>query len=247
MTFTAKDIIDESTVLLQDVGGVRWTPPEILAYINGAVREICIRNPRASTELRHLSLDGGTRQTLPDDCLILSRVHCNVITDPLAPIGDPAPHFQSTAIRMVNSKEMLDAVLPNWMDSTSGATKQAAVLYVYYDPITPREFYVIPANNGLGKIEVVVGVLPARIPTPVSNPLDPASYTATVDLPDIYQSMVVDFVLYRALSKDSSLPGSKERALMHKQLFDTAMSAQAGAEYNASAAAAIAAAAATPR
>ena len=237
MAFTARQIIEEAGVLLQDSGAVRFTPPELLANINAAVREICVRNPRASTEVRILTMVNGARQTLPSDCLILSRVNCN-----MSPTDK-----RGRSIRMVNSKEMLDAVLPRWMESPGGVT-QVEVLYVYYDPITPLDFYVAPANDGTGRIEVIVGVLPSPLAVPVTNPLDPASYGAlTVDLADIYYSVVIDFVLYRALSKDSSLPGSKERSLMHKQLFDAAVAAQSGYEYNASAAAAVAAANATPR
>lgn len=242
MAFTAKDIIEEAGVQLQDSGAARWIPPEILSHINAAVREICVKNPRASTEVRQLQMESGVKQTLPSDCLILSRVNCNVSID--VPLGTGK---RLKSIRMINSKEMLDAVLPNWMQFPAGGT-QVEVLYVHYDPITPKDFYVAPANDGSGRIEVIVGVLPAKLAVPVSNPLDPASYAGlTIDLPDIYYSMVVDFVIYRAMTKDSSLPGSKDRAILHKQLFDAAIAAQAGSEYSASAAAHVANANATPR
>ena len=50
-------------------------------------------------------------------------------------------------------------------------------------------------------------------------------YVAPVDLPDIYQTILLDLVLFRAFSKDSAAPDAAQRAGVHFEKASAAIQA----------------------
>lgn len=226
-TFTCGEIIRQAAVSVQDTGAVRWTYPEMLDHLNAAVREVASRKPNAVSESRVKTLDPGTSQELESDETILIKAIRNITGENTLYVDGVTSRILKrrggATIRTLRSVEMLDAMMPGWMDENI-LPFNVNVNYAAYDISNPKEFWVAPGNTGSGKIEVIVGVTPAIIATPVS-PLDPASYTAVVPLDTSYFSVLLDFMLYRAMTKDASLPGAAQRAVAHKQLFDDAMAA----------------------
>lgn len=207
MTFQAKDVMSAASTILQDAGTIRWTPPELLGYLNEGVRQIVTVKPNAASNTVTLALVSGALQALPAQYTMLSRVTRNTTS------GKP--------IRVLDRMEILDSMIPGWMNSANLAFNVDAQ-YVIHDLTNPRRFYVAPGNNGAGSIEAVVGIMPADIAVG-SSPLDTDSYTTAVALPDLYRNCLVDFILYRAFSKDAAMQGAAARATAHKQLFDAAL------------------------
>lgn len=104
------------------------------------------------------------------------------------------------AIRHV-SRDILDAQVPNW--HTESGT---AVLHSIHDPVDPTVFYVYPKVTG--SIDITVSKVPAVV-TNVDN----------LALPDIYVNSIVDYVLYRAYSKDAESVANFNLAEAHRQRF----------------------------
>lgn len=225
MAFTALDIIRPATTTLFDADHVRWPLSELLGYINEAVRAIAAVKPNANTATAELTLVAGTLQTLPDQYTILSRVTRNMVS----------PGVGGAAIRMVQGRGLMDSFFPGWQ--SDAALFGPVVKHVTYDDADLRRFYVMPGNDGAGRIEAVVGVMPAALTIGVGDPLAESSYSAlTVGLPDLYQTPVQDYTLYRAFSKDQGIAASAQRAQMHLSTFQIALGITDKAQTSSSAA-----------
>lgn len=230
MPFTAKDILSAASITLLDQENTRWPLSELLGYINQAIAALVAVKPNANSETVTLYLQAGTLQTLPDNCTLLSRVTRNMVTghdEPGGPVG-------GAAIRQVAGRDLMDAFFPGWQSDATLFAGQ--VKHVIHDMADRRTFYVIPGNDGTGKIEAVVGVFPTDLPVP-GTPDDIEQYaTITVPLPDVFRTAVLDYVLYRAFSKDGAVPASEARAAKHSGAFQAMLVAITSAETGMSAA-----------
>lgn len=209
MAFTAADVMRRASTVLQDGDAVHWTATELRDWLNEAMRAIVTVKPNATADTVSLSLVSGTLQTLPDQYTMLHKVVRNA---------------GGKAVRTLARREILDAQIPNW-HSSSGLPFNAVVDMVLQDPMSPREFYVVPGNTGAGSVEAIVGVVPQPIPLPNSGVLDVSSYTTAVPMDDIYQGILLDLVLFRAFSKDSAAPDAAQRAQAHLGLAQNALQA----------------------
>lgn len=210
MAFTAKDVLTRVSTILQDSGAVRWPLPEQLTWLNDATREIAIVKPNATAKTVVISLVSGTKQEIPETAASLIQVTRNITGT-------------STGGRVITPivREVLDRQIPRWHE-TEFLPFSANVKHVIDDPFDQRVFYVVPGNDGTGKIEAVVSSIATDIPVP-TNQFEIDDYTAAVDLQDIYRNVVVDYVLYRAFSKDMALAGAVQRAQAHYMQFSNAL------------------------
>ncbi|WP_126975575.1 phage adaptor protein [Frigidibacter oleivorans] len=216
MAFRAKDVMRRASTILQDSGAVHWLAAELFAYLQDGIREVVAIKPNANSRIVILSLVAGTRQELPAEYSILSRVIRNIVQGQEERGG--------AAIRPID-RSVLDAQIPGWQDK-SVMPFARAVLHVVHDMTTPRQFYVVPGNNGEGRIEAAVGVVPLELSGPTGSAmLDVEAYDSFVDLPDLYRNPLVDYVLYRALSKDSGEANAAARATAHYSSFTAALGA----------------------
>lgn len=216
MTFKANEVMSRAATTLQDEDSVRWTAPELLKYLNDGLREIVTLKPNALTKTVELELDEGTLQTLPAQYTVLSRVIRNMTS---AGVG-------AGAIRSLDARSIMDSFIPGWQDDNKVPFAKS-VVHVIHDMAEPRTFYVAPGNDGTGIIEAVVGAFPNPVTGSGSNV---SGYTDTVDLPDTYMNPLVDYVLYRAYSKDARLAGSAARAQAHYSVFRAAVTDFSAAE-----------------
>lgn len=225
MAFTAADVMRRASTILQDADAVRWTAIELHDWLNEGIRAVVTVKPNAKSESMILTLEEGTKQELPANVMMLSRVVRNV---------GPAPgNSPGKAIRTLARREILDAQIPNW-HATGGLAYNAVVDMAFQDAMSPREFYVVPGNTGTGRVEAIVGVMPTPVPRPSSGFLDVANYTATVPLSDEYQGVLLDFLLFRAFSKDSAAPDAANRAQAHLTLANQQLQALGVAQATAS-------------
>jgi hypothetical protein len=115
-----------------------------------------------------------------------------------------SPSFTAGRSVRVVEREILDAQKPDWHTETGSATIQ----HFMFDERSPRVFYVYPPASG-AKLEIVYSQTPSEI-----------TNTATeLTNEDIYAGALVDYVCYRAFSKDSEYAGNAQRAVMHYQQF----------------------------
>lgn len=100
------------------------------------------------------------------------------------------------AITLVN-RNVLDVTIPGWHTSTAGTPKHWC-----FDPRDPKTFYVYPPASS-GSVEATVATMPATV----------------ADLDDVYEAPVLDYLMYRAYSKDSEHTANMQRSTSHYQAF----------------------------
>jgi len=201
MALTASDVLTRAADIIQDQTNVRWPQDELLRYLNDARREISIARPDLYATTSTVTLTaGGTRYALPTDGVRLIDVTRNM------PAGTPGK-----AIRVVE-REILDAQKPDWHTETASAI----IKHFMYDERNPRQYYVYPPATAGHQIEIVYGQTPTDITT--------GSISSTqLTQEDIYTGAIVDYVCYRAFSKDSEYAGNAQRAQAHYPQFMNAL------------------------
>lgn len=178
-TVTAKTIIDKATIQLIDLTNIRWTRTELLSWLNDGMRQIVLIQPSASSTTSVIQLQAGTRQYIPGDGWLLLSIYRNMGTNGSTP---------GRAIRII-SREILDNFNPNW--NTDKATAEVRnYMYTNQDQLA---FYVYPPNTGTQKIEINYSAQPA----------DLTAETQVIPIFDVFQSALVDYILYRACTKDA--------------------------------------------
>lgn len=216
MTVVAKDVMSRASIVLQDSGAVRWPATELHVWLNDGQREIALHKPSAVAKTAELSLSEGTWQSLDASYISLIRVTRNLATIGGSPSGRTGGRAITPIVR-----EVLDTQIPNWQDP-SVIPNSSVVKHVIQDMTDPRSFWVVPGNDGTGIIEAIVAAKPSDVAAG-SDVLDIETYSGTLDVPDIFQSAIVDYILYRAFSKDMNLAGSMQRAQAHYQQFANAI------------------------
>lgn len=196
MPVAASSILERVRTQLIDTGDVyRWSDAELLKWLSDGQRTVVAMAPGASSDAAVISLSAGTHQNIPADGHMLLSVVRNVAADGVTP---------GRAVRIV-SREILDAYTPDWHSSA----RTAAVQNYIFDPQRPKEFYVYPPNNGTGKLEIVYSILPGEMTT----------LSDTLVVQDIYQTALVDYVLFRAHQKDGDWSAGMAVATNYLQMF----------------------------
>jgi hypothetical protein len=178
-TITAKTIIDKASIQLLDTSNVRWTRAELLSWINDAQRQIVIMSPNATNKVATYKLIAGTRQSIPSDGWTLLEVIRYMGTNGTTP---------GRAIRLT-SRELLDSFNPDWHSDTPSSVPKHYV----FDLQDQTAFFVYPPNNGNGYIQLNYS----------PDPADLTAESQTINLNNIFETAILDYVLYRACSKDA--------------------------------------------
>lgn len=193
---------------MQDTGsGTRWLDAELLDWINDAQREIVLLKPSANSIVENLVLAvSETKQSLPTGGLVLLDVVRN---------------SGGRAVRRVD-KTILDNESPDWHAATGAATVQHYV----YDENTPKTFWVYPPqpSSNPGTVQIIYSKTPDNLSSLANN----------LSLDDVYAGPVLDFVLYRAYSKDIDFANNMQRAQMHYQAFGLSVGAKLQLELGSS-------------
>ena len=211
MAILAKNVLENASIVLQDEDNVRWTLPELRRWFNDALREISAIKPTAFSASIIISLVVGTRQTIPAAYPTLLKITRNLKTTA------ESPRVGARAIRTVDMR-IMDVSFIDWHDTSINAVSKY-VSNVTFDPKEVGVFWVYPPNDGTGIVEATVSSIPTGIPVPASDPNLISSYDVTIGAPDIYANAIVDYILYRAFSKDSQYAGSVQKAAAYYQQF----------------------------
>jgi hypothetical protein len=194
-TIAAQSIVDRARHILQDTtsGGTRWLDDELMKWVNDAQREIVLLKPNAFSSVENLSLVSGSKQEIMAEGLLLLSVVRN---------------SSGRAVRRVD-RNILDSENPDWHELTAAS----GVEHYVFDEDAPTHFWVYPPNNGAGSVEVIV----SRSPEDVGN------INSNITLNDIYMNVILDYVLYRAYSKDTDYAGNTQRAGTHYSAFNNSL------------------------
>jgi hypothetical protein len=208
-TVKVTDIIRRVEDVLQDTN-IRWPRTELQNWMNESYLAITLARPDANAKTGSFTCVAGTRQVLTAEfpsSLRLLDVTRNLATN-----------SGYKVIRLV-ARSVLDDQRPAWHAET-GTT---AIQHFTFDPRQPKEFFVYPPATTAAEIEVVYTDSPGAT-TLTEAQLDPAGSDSTVILlDDIYMSPMIDWILYRAYSKDAEYGANEQRAQAAYGAFNAAL------------------------
>jgi hypothetical protein len=177
---------------LKDEFGFEYPPSKILPYFDLFCAETVNLVPESYPVEDAIVLVSGARQTLPADAISLIDVLYNVT-------GSGTTELATTAVKLIN-KNNLDSIFPGWPSSPASAT----VLFVAVDSRNPKVFYTYPPqpSSSMGSIKVLLSELP-----------DPITVD-TEDFPfdDSYKPACVDYLIYRCLIEETTIPNAQAKA-----------------------------------
>lgn len=188
-TITAQSIIDKAEIILQDTTNVRWPENELLGWLNDAQREIVLQKPDSYAQNESMSLESGTKQTIPSSGIQLLDVTRNMGTD-----GSTA----GNVVRLID-RRILDDQNSDWHSESQSDSIQ----HYCFDDRDPKTFYVYPPADGTTQLEIVYS----------SAPTDVSAIEDTITLDDIYSNAILDYILYRAYQKDAGYAANNQRAI----------------------------------
>jgi len=211
------DIIRRAEKILNDEGAVRWTRVELQDWLNDAYKEVILLRPDANSQTATVTLAAGTRQKLSDAGTINLPTALRV----LDVIRNMAATSSKRAVRFVD-RRVLDDQLPGW----HAETQSVNVVHWMFDIRTPKEFLVYPPATALAQIELAYSSVPTAHAL-TAGQLDPAGADTTIiNLDDIYANVVLDYLLYRAYSKDADYAANGQRAINHLNSFNSSLGAK---------------------
>lgn len=207
-TVLIRDLITRAQIILQDTTSTRWPAEELIGWLNDSYREIIIARPDANSETGTFTCDQGTRQDLAKanggfpNALRLLDVVRNV-----------ASSSAKRAIRHID-RTILDDQRRGWHAETPSVN----IEHFMFDARLPRSFLVYPPATSQAQIEVVFSSVPLA-----HSVSDATSPSATVRIVDSYANAMLDYILYRAYTKDAEYAANAQRAAAHYQAMTTAL------------------------
>jgi len=209
-TVKVTDIIRRVEDVLQDTN-IRWPRTELQNWMNESYLAITLARPDANAKTGSFTCAAGTRQVLTAE--FPSALRLLDVTRNLASSSG------YKVIRLV-ARSVLDDQRPAWHAET-GTT---AIQHFTFDPRQPKEFFVYPPATTSAEVEVVYTDSPGAH-SQTEAQLDPeGSDNTVVLLDDIYMSPMIDWILYRAYSKDAEYGANEARAQAAYAAFNAALS-----------------------
>lgn len=208
MTVAASVLLARVRSQLIDDGSVpRWSDAELLRLMSDGQRTIVTIDPTASATRATVQLASGTLQDLPAGGNKLLRVIRNMGTAGTTPgrVVRPA------------SLDLVDSQDPDWHT----LTKVTDIKNFMVDPEDDSIYWVYPPSNGSGYVQINYSAIPTEL-------------TATTDnlgVGDIYQTPLVDYVMWRAHLKDSE-NSAPNIAMQYFQAFQLFMQVDRASEQN---------------
>lgn len=206
MTTTARSIIERAHIQLQDADGTRWPAYELVLWLNDAQREVLRYRPDQKCTTASVSLATGFRQSLPAAAVDLIDIPNNAVGNK----------------RRINKIDMqtLDAVMPAWRN----ATPAVEVKHFMYDMREPNVFHVYPPAAAGAAVDMTYSLAPTDVAVPTEAAA--SSVVGNVDLSDTWADALLNFVLFKAYSKDAEFGGNSQLASGYLALFNAAIGSQ---------------------
>lgn len=175
MAILASAIITSARGILLDPSPGDWfTDAELLALLNFAERKVLLVRPELYPARKTISMVAGNSQSLAAGDTVLLDIFNNVVSKRRA---------------TPTSRAMLENLNNFWPNDTATVEVQ----HWTHDPRTKRMFDVYPPNDGTGALNALVG----STPTPLAATSD------AIHLEDIYESVLLYYVLSEAFSANS--------------------------------------------
>lgn len=208
-TVKVVDIIVRAQTLLLDTTATRWAATELQYWLNDSYREILNLRPDSNSQTGTYTCIAGYRQNLTSTFVTANRL--------LEVISNKAATSTKKGVRLV-SRASLDTDRPGWYNETATVNVQ---LYTY-DPRFSTEFLVYPPATTAAQLEVIYNTIPTPH-TLTAEQLANLSTTEVIKVSDSYANAILDYILYRAFTKDSDQANNASRAVAHYQAFQNSL------------------------
>lgn len=202
---TVQDILDEVREIIHDTNGAnyRWADAELIDYVNAGLRQTVVLVPEANT-IETIEDTGSSRiarQALPAGGIKFVRVARNYADDGTTPQG---------TVRYVE-KDTLDTYDPDWEYTTTAVDGANFFQHFCHDKREPTTYYLYPPPVADNKRLAVVYS---------ANPTAMTVVGDTIPVNDEYINALVEYVIYRALTKESrqTLPTAFRQELWQNYL-----------------------------
>ena len=193
MALTAANILSRAAIIVQDMTNVRWPESELLGWLNDGRRELAIARPDIYSTVATQALSTGAKQALPSGALRLMDI----------------PRNTSGAAITVTERGWLDKQNPSWHQMTPAST----VKHFMLDERNQGNYWVYPPAASGASVEIIYQ----------AAPVDYSTSSTLTAYEELYGGALVDYICYRAFSKDSEYAGNAQRALAHYTQFANAL------------------------
>lgn len=196
---TAQVLIDEVRYVIHDENATyRWSDAELIKYMNAGMRQIVQLVPEANLTAGTVNITNSlARQTLPSGGIALVKVGRNASTD--------GTTYEGRVTRV--EKDVLDSWDPDWeYDTTIKADAANFFVHWCHDEKEPKVYHLYPPNSGSTRyVELVYS----------SQPTEVTAVNETYPLADEYMNATIQYMVYRALTKESrdTLPNAYRQEL----------------------------------
>lgn len=215
-TVKVVDLISRHQTITVDTNKTRWPALELQNWLNDAYREISLVRPDVNTTSGTFNCAAGVRQ-------VLSGQFPNATTL-VDVVRNMASGSRLRAITKIG-RRVLDEQIPDWYAKTGVQD----IEHFIYDPVLPKEFMVYPPAASGAQVEIVVASVPTAH-TLTETQLNNAATTETIRIDDSYANAILDYMLYRAFTKDTDYAGNAQRASLHYQAMQNAIGAKSVAD-----------------
>ena len=193
MAITGTQIMERVNYLLNDTSNVRWTSAEKLLWLNDGRREMAQGKPE---------IFGGSSEVT--HTLAAGAKQRITTTGAYKFVSADSNVTSGRAIRPTTQGQ-LDSFKPDWRSDTGDDVEN-----YFADTTDPLAFWIYPVATGDLKCHAYV------------TPTDLAALTDTALPFDQYEPILVNYILFRAYSKEDEA-GSAQKAAAYQQLFTTAL------------------------
>lgn len=208
-TVKVVDLIARAQTLLVDTTATRWAATELQYWLNDSYREIINIRPDANTQTGTHTCAAGYRQDITTGFATALKL--------LDVISNVAATSNKKSVRLVD-RRALDDQRPGWYTETATVNIEKYM----YDQRLSTEFLVYPPATTLAQLEVLYSVVPTPHTLTALQLVDPTN-TEVIKINDSYANAILDYILYRAYTKDSDQPNNAARAVAHYQAFQASL------------------------
>lgn len=202
-------LISKVQTLLQDATAVRWSVLELQGWLNDAYREAVNLRPDCNTIVGTFTCAAGPRQNVTSQ--FSSALRVIDITRNLASTSD------KRAVRLID-RRTLDGQIRSWYS----ATQSVNIEHYMYDARVPKEFLVYPPATTAAQLEMVYSAVPAAH-TLTAEELANTATAEVIRIDDSYANALVDYILYRAYSKNTESTTNAAKATGYFQAFQSSL------------------------
>lgn len=208
-TVKVVDVLSKAQTLLQDATGTRWSLLELQGWLNDSYRDTVNLRPDSNTLVGEYACVAGPRQTITTTFSSAIRV--------VEVYRNTAATSDKGRVRL-SSRESIDSMRPEWFSEPQTVNIE---LYTF-DPRTPKDIMVYPPAASTARLEVAYAAVPTAHALTSEQLSNPAT-AEVIRIDDSFANALLDYVLYRAFSKNAEVANGSARAVAYFQAFQNAL------------------------